>query len=339
MTIVANPIYDVVFKFLMEDKKVATILLSALLKKDVINLEYSNKEIVSKFKDKLSLFRIDFSATLREKDGSEHLVLIELQKTWRPNDTFRFRKYLGLQYFDENNMISLEKGNRILDYGIPMISIYILGHGIGGITEPVIYVRRNYFDYDNNILPQKNEFIESLTHDSIIIQVPFLKNKTRNRLERLLQIFNQDMRDKQDDHLMELDEKKLSKEKGMSEVLRRLRMAATATDIRDVMCVEDEILSDYEKVSSDFKRLGNKMKEAMKEKDSALREAMKEKDSELKEKNSELKESKNELEQTKKQQEIMLRNMVSILYNSGATKEDIAMKLSITLEDVNRFIK
>ena len=31
MTIIANPIYDAVFKFLMEDKKVAKILLSALL--------------------------------------------------------------------------------------------------------------------------------------------------------------------------------------------------------------------------------------------------------------------------------------------------------------------
>lgn len=30
---VANPIYDIVFKFLMEDERVARILLSALLKK------------------------------------------------------------------------------------------------------------------------------------------------------------------------------------------------------------------------------------------------------------------------------------------------------------------
>lgn len=33
MTIIANPIYDAVFKFLMEDKKVAKILLSEFLKK------------------------------------------------------------------------------------------------------------------------------------------------------------------------------------------------------------------------------------------------------------------------------------------------------------------
>ena len=36
MTIIANPIYDSVFKFLMEDNRVAKVLLSALLQKDVV---------------------------------------------------------------------------------------------------------------------------------------------------------------------------------------------------------------------------------------------------------------------------------------------------------------
>ena len=44
MTIIANPIYDAVFKFLMEDKKVAKIFLSALLKKDIIDLEMRRHE-------------------------------------------------------------------------------------------------------------------------------------------------------------------------------------------------------------------------------------------------------------------------------------------------------
>ena len=35
MTIIANPVYDTVFKFLMEDNRVAKILLSALLQKEV----------------------------------------------------------------------------------------------------------------------------------------------------------------------------------------------------------------------------------------------------------------------------------------------------------------
>lgn len=36
MTTIANPIYDSVFKFMLEDERVARILLSALLKKEVL---------------------------------------------------------------------------------------------------------------------------------------------------------------------------------------------------------------------------------------------------------------------------------------------------------------
>ena len=82
MTIIANPIYDAVFKFLMEDKKVAKIFLSALLKKDIIDLEMRRHEYTSMEHTRISLFCIDFSAKIRENDGAEHLVLIELQKTW-----------------------------------------------------------------------------------------------------------------------------------------------------------------------------------------------------------------------------------------------------------------
>ena len=39
MTLIANPIYDSVFKYMMEDDRVAKILLSALLQKDIIDLQ------------------------------------------------------------------------------------------------------------------------------------------------------------------------------------------------------------------------------------------------------------------------------------------------------------
>ena len=36
---VANPIYDSVFKYLMEDERVAKTILSALLKREVVEVE------------------------------------------------------------------------------------------------------------------------------------------------------------------------------------------------------------------------------------------------------------------------------------------------------------
>ena len=44
MTIIANPLYDSVFKYLMEDEKVARMLLSALLQKDVLELQMRRHE-------------------------------------------------------------------------------------------------------------------------------------------------------------------------------------------------------------------------------------------------------------------------------------------------------
>ena len=44
---IANPIYDVVFKYLMEDQKVAKIFLSTLTELDIVSLELMPQELSS----------------------------------------------------------------------------------------------------------------------------------------------------------------------------------------------------------------------------------------------------------------------------------------------------
>ena len=208
MIIIANPIYDVVFKYLMEDNCVAKILLSALLQKEVVELEVRPHEYSKKVKREISTFRIDFSAKIREKDGSEHLVLIELQKTWRATETLRFRQYLGEHYLDERNLLPKERNPK--GYGLPIISIYLLDHRVGDLQEPVVYVRRRYLDYDSHPVLQgvPDPFVESLTHDAIIVQIPLLKGRARNHLERLLEVFDQNHRVEGDSHYLCIDEDK-----------------------------------------------------------------------------------------------------------------------------------
>ena len=95
---IANPIYDTVFKYLLEDNRIVKTLLSALLKKEVVEAEVRKHEYSNGARDKISMFRIDFGAKVREADGQLRLVLIELQKTWLETETLRFRQYLGAQY-------------------------------------------------------------------------------------------------------------------------------------------------------------------------------------------------------------------------------------------------
>jgi hypothetical protein len=95
---VANPIYDSVFKYLMEDERIARTVLSALLKKEVAEVQIRRNEYTNGYRDNISMFRIDFGARVREDDGSLRLILIKLQKTWLETETLRFRQYLGAQY-------------------------------------------------------------------------------------------------------------------------------------------------------------------------------------------------------------------------------------------------
>ena len=69
--IVANPIYDIVFKYLMEDERIARTILSALLKQDVVSVEVRPHEYTGDQRSSLSVFRIDFGATIREADGTQ----------------------------------------------------------------------------------------------------------------------------------------------------------------------------------------------------------------------------------------------------------------------------
>ena len=55
---IANPIYDIVFKYLLEDERIARIILSALLKKEVLSVETRRNEYSNIARDGLSIFRI-----------------------------------------------------------------------------------------------------------------------------------------------------------------------------------------------------------------------------------------------------------------------------------------
>ena len=325
MTIIANPIYDAVFKFLMEDKKVAKILISALLKKEIIELDMRRHEYTSMEHTRISLFRIDFSAMVREEDGSEHLVLIELQKTWLITETLRFRQYLGTQYLNKENII--EKKNELgqkRTYGVPIISIYILGHPLGDLTEPVVYVRRQYLDYDDNPLPSPDPFIESLTHDSIIVQIPFLTGRTRNRLERLLSVFDQEYRQPESEHFLEINEEHLDEE--VKCVVHRLLKAAAAPNVRRAMEIEDEILSEIEDRDTTI-MLKNK---EIEEKEQVIEQ----KEQVIEQKEQVIEQKEQEIEQNKQ----MIRSMVKMLCSNGASIDEISKQLSIPVELIKQYI-
>ncbi len=239
---VANPIYDSVFKFLMEDERIAKTVLSALLKKEVVSVEMRRHEHPNITRDKLSMFRIDFAARVKEDDGSIRLVLIELQKTWLDTETLRFRRYLAAQYNAEEN---IQKTGEDAGYAIPMVSVYLLGHRVGDITEPVVYASHQTLDYNGNIVKdgEKDPFINSLVHDSIIVQIPLLQGKINNRLDKVLSVFNQSQRTSDSQQIISLDEHLYEDDSDMMHLIRRLSLATMSAEVRQEMNDEDEFYS------------------------------------------------------------------------------------------------
>ncbi|MBO6288352.1 MAG: hypothetical protein J6M94_07165 [Prevotella sp.] len=249
MITVANPIYDVVFKYLMEDKRIARTILSALLKEDIIEVEMRPHEYVNDKRDSVSILRIDFGARVRQADGSEHLILIELQKTWLETETLRFRQYLGVQYDNPDNM--LEGGVNAL----PMVAVYLLGHQVGDIDEPVLYVKHESYDYNGKLVTKglPNPFVDSLTHDSIIVQIPLLRGKLsdgqhgHSRLEKVLSIFDQSNKDGQNRKVLNIDDSFYSGDADMEHIVQRLAMAAGDSKLRQDMNIEEEFISVIER--------------------------------------------------------------------------------------------
>ncbi len=196
--IIANPIYDVVFKRMMENERVAKFFMSTLFGQTIEAIEVQPQEFT--YTDELAglaVFRLDFIATIKTETGEEKKVLIEIQKAKNQIDLMRFRNYLSEQYKKED---TVNNTKRIL----PITTIYILGFKIVGIESPCIKVERQYKDLVNNkIIDKKSDFIEKLTHDSFIVQVDRITNSYATKLDKLLSVFEQQ-------HF--IDDKKITKE-------------------------------------------------------------------------------------------------------------------------------
>lgn len=326
---VANPIYDCVFKFLMEDERIAKTVLSALLKKEVVSVEMRRHEHPNVTRDKISMFRIDFAAQVKEDDGTVRLILIELQKTWVDTETLRFRRYLAAQYNAEENMV---KDGELKGYAVPMISVYLLGHRVGDIDKAVVYVTHNAYDYDGKVVEggMQDPFINSLIHDSIIVQIPLLHGKINNRLDRVLSVFDQSQRDAKNQQIVCLDEKEYAGDSDMMYILHRLGLAAMDADVRQEMNDEDEFYSVLEARDTQVMKLNEQLTEKKKQLNEQKAQ-LNEKQAQLNEKTVRLAEAEAQLKEQKSQVKALVKAMVG----NGMTIEAVAKMMNKSEDEIN----
>lgn len=318
---VANPIYDSVFKFLMEDERIAKTVLSALLKKEIVSVEMRRHEHPNITRDNISMFRIDFAARVMQDDGSTRLILIELQKTWLSTETLRFRRYLAAQYNAEENMLK-ESNSEAGPYAIPMIAIYLLGHRIGDIDKAVVYVNHKALDYDGKEIEngENDPFINSLTHDSIIVQIPLLHGKINNKLDRVLSVFDQSQRDDSNQHIVRLDINNYEGDSELMHLVHRLGLAAMNASVRQEMDDEDEFFSAIESRDTQLMQMNKRLSETT---------------SQLNETTSQLNETTSQLNETTAQ----LKAVVEVMLQNGMSVETIANTINKSADDVKDLLK
>jgi len=309
---VANPIYDTVFKYILTNNtKVARLIISSLIGKEVLELTVNPTELIAdkdkqadssradgdygnvkKSKESFTVLRLDFAAKIKNKDGSEELVLIELQKAKLITDIMRFRKYLGSQYMNKEHKYEID--GKV--HALPIYPIYFLGHELGGFSEEVLAVKRELYNgLTNEKIETRCEFADSLSHDALIIQIPHVtknitkyENNVNRHLSELLLLFDQSNHDENNQHILHIDKSDVPE--WLQSILRELEKAGENYDVRNRMDLEDDWFSDLEDLEREIEHKGKVIEEkakALEEKAKALEEkakALEEKDKTIDEK-------------------------------------------------------
>ena len=126
-------------------------------------------------------------------------------------------------------------------------------------------------------LDQPDPFVESLQHDSIIVQIPLLRGKVNNRLEKVLSVFDQSQIHTDDPKFLKVDENSYADDDDMVYIVHRLQSAASDPDIRNSMNAEDEFFKAIEDRDTEIMLKDKLLKQKdqdLKQKDTAIRAAI-----------------------------------------------------------------
>ena len=239
-------------------------------------------------------------------------MLVEVQKSHYSDDVMRFRRYLGQHYADERAYVTVQ-GGRERRHPLRLTTIYFLGRRLPCTDATVLKVTREYLDgVTGERLEVREEFVESLTHECYVVQVPLLTDRRRTDLERLLSVFDQELRT-DSRHVLEVDETRMPAEYGP--VLRRLQGAAVSRELEASMRLEDEVVGEWLRLERDIaeqKEALAEQKEALAEQKEALaeqKEALAQRDETIAQRDETIAEQKEALERQQAELEALRRRL------------------------------
>lgn len=322
---IINPLYDIAFKYLMENRKLAKKVLSVILDTEIVELSLGQQETtVTDEKRRLALFRLDFKAVIKDTNGERKKVLIELQKSKYSTDIQRFRTYLGSNYMkkddDERQKIVAEKN---IEYksSLPIIAVFILGYNLDDLPYLAVTVNRDTINSVNKKkINVKSFFIEHLTHQAHIIQIRRLPEKRRTRLENFLVLFNQAWCTS---YNFIIDLQNISEE--FKDIARYLQVPVMDEEFHRRLLAEEEIDIIFDEQEAKYLQTINEI------------ERQKEDERMQKEEERRLKEEEKRMKEVEKLKNKKLSVKLAILMKkSGANTDDVKKETGLSEEDISR---
>jgi len=274
--IIPNPLYDVVFRYLMEDYESAKIILSTLLGVKILNLEFEPHTHAEKVTDsatekEIRLFHLDFNATIINEQGEEELVMIELQKAYIKSDIFRFKRYI-CKNFQKNDKLKMliEKEDFLFACKFPSLytrKVSIRGDWVFFISSCLIISKEAKGVFKGKIEDCPSEFVKHLNYDMYIVQLPNIQNireeeyendEYKSKLYKFLKLFDQQQAIDENRHRLRIF--KLLFPKEFERLIKRLEAAEKENpDLEEQMHVEDEYLEELMQLHNDLAYLQEKL--------------------------------------------------------------------------------
>jgi hypothetical protein len=268
---IINPLYDNAFKYLMDNEQIAKIVLSIILGEKIIALQSKPQETVVYSDNYHGTTRYDFKAIIRNTKNEDINVLIELQKYKSPNPIVRFREYLADNYSKEETIIDSQGNEK--KQAIPIITIYILGYKITNAEILALRVERTLKDiiWDEPV-NEKPDFVEQLTHSSIILQVNAKPEKLKHtRLETFLRLFSQKLQGADPNYVIEIElDNETEKDSEITEIVNYLNRATLDVKIVRSLKYEESYEQGLKAVEQELAETKAQAEQERKEKEEAL---------------------------------------------------------------------
>jgi len=247
-----NPIYDSVFKYLMEDLEIAKGFISTIIGSEITELYPAPQEATSIAltlkHNQLPLHRMDYVAIIKMGEDKFEKVVVEVQKSPFIPEIERFRNYLAEKYAK----ISTYKVNdQQIEEHLPIKTIYLLDKKLSDSLPAVLHRKGDYYDvlYQKKYEGEKNKYVELLTHDSWFIQIEKLPPDLKNDLTKILSVFAPWMRDPDQEFYINVDDKELLDKKHalFHRILLRLQNATHNKNLLLALKTESHIEDEIEK--------------------------------------------------------------------------------------------